>query len=234
MISNKKSGRIIGTLFLLTILIGIGSLNLRGLSTSLVESPTFLNDIFENSVMMKIAILLDIISGLISVGIAVILFPIIKHYNQGFALWYFGLYVTYFGLILVSNINHLSLLSLSEQFVNTNSPDIDNFNMLGLLQIESYFSVHFFSLIIFSLAAAVLYYFLYRTKLLPRFLCIWGILAVTIVFASTWLQIFDYDVNFIVYAQNGLFMLFFTIWLLVKGFNSSSLVFRTMQTDNDL
>jgi len=136
-------------------------------------------------------------------------------------------------LFLVSNIDHLSLLSLSEQFVNAKSPDIDNFNMLGLLQIESYFSVHFFSLIIFSLAAAVLYYFLYRTKLLPGFLCIWGFLAVSIVFASTWLQIFDYDVNFIVYAQNGLFMLFFTIWLLVKGFNSSSIVFPTTQTNDN-
>jgi hypothetical protein len=233
MISNKKSGRIVGALFLLTILIGIGSLNLRGLSTSLSESPTFLNDIFENTAMMKIAMLLDIIAGLISVGTAIVLFPIIKKYKQGFALWYFGLYVSYFGLILLSNLNHLSLLSLSEQFVNTKNPDFDYFNILGLLQIESYFSVHFFSLIIFSLAAVVLYYFLYKTMLLPRFLCIWGILAATIVFASTWLQIFDYDVNFIVYAQNGIFMLFFTIWLLVKGFNSSSLVFPTVETVNN-
>lgn len=233
MISHKKLGRIIGVLFLLTILVGIGSLNLRGLSTSLAESPTFLSDVFVNSFMMKIGILLDILAALISVGIAVTLFPFIKRYNEGLALWYFGLYVTYFTLILVSNIDHLSLLSLSEQFVNAKSPDINNFNMSGLLQIESYFSVHFLSLIIFSIAAAILYYFLYRTKLLPGFLCIWGFLAVSIVFASTWLQIFDYDVNFIVYAQNGLFMLFFTIWLLVKGFNSSSIVFPTTQINDN-
>jgi len=99
MISHKKLGRIIGVLFLLTILVGIGSLNLRGLSTSLAESPTFLNDVFENSFMMKIGILLDILAALISVGIAVTLFPFIKRYNQGLALWYFGLYVTYFTLI---------------------------------------------------------------------------------------------------------------------------------------
>ncbi len=231
MISHKKSGRIIGILFLLTMLIGIGSLNLRGLSTSLAESPTFLNDVFENSLLMKIAVLLDVLAASISVSIAVIMFPIIKQYNQGLALWYFGLYVMYFSVIIVSNIDHLSLLSLSEQFVNAKSSDAGNFNMLGLLQIESYYSGHFLSLIIFSAAAAILYYFLYRTMLLPRFLCIWGILAVTIVFTSTWLQIFGFDVHFIVYAQNGLFMLFFTIWLLVKGFNSSTILFPTTETD---
>ena len=231
MISHKKSGRIIGVLFLLTMLIGIVGMNLRGLSTSLAESPTFLNDVFENSFMMKTAVLLDILAASISLIIAVILFPIIKHYSQGLALSYFGLYITYFVVIIVSNIDHLSLLSLSKQFVKTKSPDTANFNMLGLFQIESYYSSHFLSLIILSVALAILYYFLYQTKLLPRFLCIWGILAVTIVFTSTWLQIFDYDVNFIVYAQNGLFMLFFTIWLLVKGFNSSTIFFPTKQTD---
>ncbi len=231
MISHKKSGRIIGVLFLLTMLIGIVGMNLRGLSTSLAVSPTFLNDVFENSFMMKTAVLLDILAASISLIIAVILFPIIKNYSQGLALSYFGLYITYFVVIIVSNIDHLSLLSLSKQFVKTKSPDTANFNMLGLFQIESYYSSHFLSLIILSVALAILYYFLYQTKLLPRFLCIWGILAVTIVFTSTWLQIFDYDVNFIVYAQNGLFMLFFTIWLLVKGFNSSTIFFPTKQTD---
>jgi len=231
MISHIKSGRIIGVLFLLTMLIGIVGMNLRGLSTSLAESPTFLSDIFENSFMMKTAVLLDIIAASISLSIAVILFPIIKHYSQGLALSYFGLYVTYFVVILVSNIDHLSLLSLSEQFVKTKSLDAGIFNMLGLLQIESYYSSHFLSLIIFSAALAILYYFLYQTKLLPRFLCVWGILAVTIVFTATWLQIFGYDVHFIVYAQNGLFMLFFTIWLLVRGFNASTIFFRTKQPD---
>lgn len=233
MTSHKTFGRIIGALFLLTIILGACSLNLRGLSTSLAESPTFLNEVFENSLAMKIGILFDILASLVSTGIAIILFPIIKRYNQGLALWYFGLYVAFFSLILSSNINHLSLISLSEKFVKTESPDIDNFNMIGLIQIESYFSAHFLSLIIFSLAAAVLYFFLYKTKLLPRFLCVWGMLAVTIVFTSTWLQIFDYEVDFIVYAQNGVFMLFFIIWLLVKGFNSSSLVFPITQTGND-
>lgn len=50
---------------------------MRGLSTSLIESQTFLKDVFENSMQMKFAVILDILAGLVAIYITIILYELI-------------------------------------------------------------------------------------------------------------------------------------------------------------
>jgi len=219
--SNKKLGRTVGLLFLAIMVAGPVSLYLRGLSTSMFESANFYNDISANALQMRLSVFLDILAAILSVGIAVLLYPVIKERFNKLALWYLGLYITYLGVIFVSDIDRLSLISLSENL--TASSDPGNWNKLGLVLMKSSLQAHFISLIIYSSASMLLYYFLFVTKMVPMFLAAWGIVAVMIVFVVTWLQIFGVDISFVFYAQNGAFILVFTIWLLVKGFAESSI-----------
>jgi len=219
--NKKKLGRTVGLLFLIIIVVGASSLNLRGLSTSMFESATFYNDISTNAFQMRLSIFLDILAAILSVGIAVLLYPIMKDHNNRLALWYLGLYITYLGVIFVSDIDRLSLISLSEDL--TASSDPGNWNKLGLVLMKSYIQGHFLSLIIYSAASMLLYYLLFVTKMIPRLLAGWGILAVAIVHMATWVQVFGVSVSFNFYLQNGVFMIVFTVWLLVKGFSDSSL-----------
>lgn len=221
--SIKKTGQIVGLLFLVLFVTGATGNHLRGLSISLIESQNFLNEVFENSIETKIAILLDLIANAIGVGIAIIVFPILKQYNKNIGYWYFGLWITGFIITIVSNISHLSLVSLSQEFIKAEMPDIDYFETLGVLKVEEYYWAHFLILIIFSSGALLFYYTLFKTKLIPRFLSVWSFLAVSIVFIVSWLQIFDYSVNFIFYGQNGIHLLFLSCWLAIKGFNSSTM-----------
>ncbi len=221
--SIKKTGQIVGLLFLVLFVTGATGNHLRGLSISLIESQNFLNEVFENSIETKIAILLDLIANAIGVGIAIIVFPILKQYNKNIGYWYFGLWITGFIITIVSNISHLSLVSLSQEFIKAEMPDIGYFETLGALKVEEYYWAHFLILIIFSSGALLFYYTLFKTKLIPRFLSVWSFLAVSIVFIVSWLQIFDYSVNFIFYGQNGIHLLFLSCWLAIKGFNSSTM-----------
>ncbi len=221
MTTNKKLGRTVGLLYLIIIIVGASSLNLRGLSTSMFESAAFYNDISSNEFQMRLSIFLDILAAILSVGIAVLLFPIMKKYNNKMALWYLGLYFTYLAVIFISDIDRLSLISLSENL--TASSDPDNWNKLGLVLMQSYIQAHFISLIIYSAASILLYYLFFKTKMIPRPLAGWGILAVAIVHVVTWVQIFGISVRFDFYLQNGVFMLVFTGWLLAKGFSDSSI-----------
>ncbi|WP_109852015.1 DUF4386 domain-containing protein [Aquimarina sp. AU58] len=220
--SIKKTGQIVGILFLVLFVTGAIGNHLRGLSTSLIESQNFLNEVFENSIQMKIAMLLDLVANAIGVGIAIVLFPILKQYNKSIGYWYFGLWITGFILTIVSNISHLSLVSLSQEFIKVGAPDVGYFETLGILKVEEYYWTHFLILIIFSSGALLFYYTLFKTRLIPRFLSVWSFLAVSIVFIVSWLQIFDYSVNFIFYGQNGIHLLFLSCWLTIKGFNSST------------
>lgn len=219
--TNKTRGRVVGVLFLLLVILGSTSLDFRGLSTSLTESEGFLKTVLENSFDMRLAILLDFLAAAIWVGIFIVIYPVLKKQLRSMSLWYlgFGFLVIYFGIIITSNISHLSLIALSQEFSNASNADVDHFRILGKLKVKDYYSAHFFGLITYSMGAAALFYALFKSKLVPQFLSAWGMLAMTVVFTATWFQIFGQKVSFNFYLQNGVHILFFTIWLLVKGFS---------------
>lgn len=226
MSSHRKTARIVGLLFLLLLITGISGIILRDLSPSL-------KDVFENSTQIKISILFDLIASTVAVGIAVLLFPILKKFNYNIALWYFGFSIVGFATIVVSNVSVFSLLTLSEEYVKLGSPDTDYFQTLGVLKLGEYFGAHFMGLIIHTFGASMFYYLLFQSKLLPRFLSVWGLIAITLVLSATLLQIFDRSVSMILYLPNGLLQILIGIWLIVKGFNSSAIVSQSKKIELD-
>lgn len=222
MSSHRKTARIVGLLFLLLLITGISGIILRELSPSL-------KDVFENSTQIKISILFDLIASTVAVGIAVLLFPILKIFNYNIALWYFGFSIVGFATIVVSNVSVFSLLTLSEEYVKLGSPDTDYFQTLGVLKLGEYFGAHFMGLIIHTFGASMFYYLLFQSKLLPRFLSVWGLIAITLVLSATLLQIFDRSVSMILYLPNGLLQILIGIWLIIKGFNSSAIVSQSQK-----
>ena len=226
MSSHRKTARIVGLLFLLLLITGISGIILRELSPSL-------KDVFENSTQIKISILFDLIASTVAVGIAVLLFPILKKFNYNIALWYFGFSIVGFATIVVSNVSVFSLLTLSEEYVKLGSPDTDYFQTLGILKLGEYFGAHFMGLIIHTFGASMFYYLLFQSKLLPRFLSVWGLIAITLVLSATLLQIFDRSVSMILYLPNGLLQILIGIWLIVKGFNSSAIISQSKKTELD-
>jgi len=226
MSSHRKTARIVGLLFLLLLITGISGIILRDLSPSL-------KDVFENSTQIKISILFDLIASTVAVGIAVLLFPILRNFNYNIALWYFGFSIVGFATIVVSNVSVFSLLTLSEEYVKLGSPDTDYFQTLGVLKLGEYFGAHFMGLIIHTFGASMFYYLLFQSKLLPRFLSVWGLIAITLVLSATLLQIFDRSVSMILYLPNGLLQILIGIWLIVKGFNSSAIVSQSKKIELD-
>lgn len=224
MYSNKKTGKVVGILFLLMFITGATGTSLRGLSMSLIASQIFFIEVLENSIQMKIAILLDLIASGLGVCIGITLFSTLKQYSKNIAIGYVSLWFVGLTITVMSNITHLSFISLCQEFAKGGVLDENYFRILGILKVEEYYWAHFLILITFSLGASVLYYTLFKTKLIPRFLSVWGLIAVMLVFSASVLQIFEYTVSFIFYAQNGLNLLFFSIWLIVKGFNSSTII----------
>ena len=189
-----------------------------GLSTSMVNAPDFLSQILESALEMRISVFLDVLASVLWVIAAAILFPLIKKFNDKLALVFFGVWITYFAITIFSDISHLSLLSLSQDFVNAQIPDAAYFKIAGGLKIKDYFWAHFFGIMFYAAAAFMFYYFLFRNRLVPRFLSAWGMVAISIVFLACWLNIFDFNVSFLFFGQNGLHMIILMGWLIAKGF----------------
>jgi hypothetical protein len=68
---------------------------------------------------------------------------------------------------------------------------------------------------------------LYRTKLIPRFISVWGLVGAITVLTTTMLDIFALSVGPAIGLVLGLPMLlnelFLGVWLIIKGFNPSAI-----------
>jgi hypothetical protein len=78
------------------------------------------------------------------------------------------------------------------------------------------------------LGALLFYPMLYRSKLTPRFISVWGVIGALTVLTTTMLDIFALEVGPVIGLILGLPMLlnelFLGGWLIIRGFNPSAVV----------
>jgi len=88
------------------------------------------------------------------------------------------------------------------------------------------------ALMVFYCFGGFLFYNLfYRSNDTPRLLSVWGMAAVTLGFIGTLLEIFQFEVPLYVFLPILPFELTIGIWLVVKGFHSSSTISKPANTD---
>jgi hypothetical protein len=80
--------------------------------------------------------------------------------------------------------------------------------------------------IAFGLSALMFYYMMFQLQLIPRWLSIWGLIGATAVLANTVFDMFALSV-----PNLGVLMLLneltLAVWLIVKGFNTSSILLHS-------
>jgi hypothetical protein len=162
--SNRKTAIIVGVLFLIaTIIIIIGGV----FSLSIYETD-YLTAVSANENQVVLGALLEIIAAAAIVGIPIAMFPILKEYNEGLALGYVGARIFEGLTIFLNTIVLLSILALSQQFVNTVTPDASYFQTSGALLLASRARISILVDFPFPLGALIFNYLLYKTKLTPR------------------------------------------------------------------
>ncbi len=217
---TKNTGRIVGFLFLLATIAGGWGTSIRGLSGARDNIIAFLNSVAENASQMKLAIGLDMLGSGIGVLIAIYLYPIIKKYSARLAIAYVGIGLVNFTIITISNVIHWSLISVGANYADTTASDAPHFATLAIIHYEGYYFAHFLLLMCYAIGGSVLYYSLFKIKLIPLWLAVWGLLASSIVFAGGALQLAEIPVSFYLFIQNGVFILTFIGYLLAMGFRT--------------
>jgi hypothetical protein len=69
-----------------------------------------------------------------------------------------------------------------------------------------------------GLGAVFLCLLLFRTRLIPRFLSIWGLVGYAILMAGTIAEIFGIHIGVMLSIPGGVFEVGLGFWLIIKGF----------------
>ncbi len=225
--SNRKTAIIVGVLFIIAT---VTSSLYYVIVTPILDAPDYLVKVSENANQVIIGVLLYLIDNAAVVAIPIILFPILKKHNEALALGYVGSRIIESVTLIVGHISLLSLLTLSQEYVQAAAPDASHFQALGALLLAVIdrallLGVEF----VFALTALILNYLLYRSKLVPRFISVWGLIGATLLLASGFSVMFGLSpsptsaISMLLSIPISVQEMVFAIWLIVKGFNPAAI-----------
>ena len=221
--SYRKTAIIVGVLFIIATVASILTIAILG---STLETPLNHITIIENEYQIDLTVLLWLILAVSVTGIGVMMYPILKKYNEGLALGYIGFRLTESICIIISTITLLSILTLSQDYAS-GTLDTTNYQPMGLLLLAlQNWSFEIGTLVFLGLGGLFLYYPLYELKLVPRILSIWGIIGAACVILYGVLSVFGLTADSITLnllaAPIAIQEMVFAVWLIVKGFFSIS------------
>ncbi len=215
MSSNRKIGRLAGVCLLVMVGSGIPGVLFRNIGSAYLKNPELLQSLVENSMEIRLSIFLSFVAGISGVLFSIVIHQFIKPYSSFAAKVILTLSIVHISVSFVGDIFHYTLL---ESVHFTEKSDGIDILPIASLSIYGYFGAHFISLIIYSGTFVFMHSQFLRFRLLPIWFASWGMIAAGLVFIATWLQVFDQSVSFHFYNQNGLFMIAFTIYMLIMGF----------------
>jgi len=235
--SPRKTAIIVGVLFILALVLFLIG---QALYEPILSSPDYLDNAYPNRVIVIIGILLEFISALTVIFIPILLYPIIKKHSEVLALGYVSFRLFEAVLLSLAQIYKLSLVKLSQDYLNGGGVDALYFQNTGnSIQSVIYWVDHggLIYLVAFSIGASILYSALYKSKLIPRWLSIWGLIGAVAIFAGSIIATFDISLVFAMLSVIPIALQeqVMAIWFIFRGFNSSAIAPMPAITDiNDI
>lgn len=219
---RNKTSSLVGILFLTAMaasLIGGSMIN------PILSSSNDFTSLSEDKILLLIGVILELINGIAVVGIAALMYPMFKKYSESMAIGYLGFRIVESIFCCMIVISPLSLIHLSQEYTKAGISDATFLQASGALSIAERSALNDMLIpVFFGLGALLFYCLLYKLKLLPRFISIWGIVGAILILAMNLLLQFQGDsLNAILLAGMAFPMIlneiFLGIWLIIKGFN---------------
>lgn len=223
--STRKTAIIVGVLFISAT---VTSSLYYVIVTPILNAPDYLVKFTENANQVIIGVLFYLIDCAAVVAIPIMLYPIFKKYNERLALGYVGTRIIESVTLIVGHMSPLSILTLSREYVQTAVTDVPQFQASGTLLLAVHDWTHLIGVeIVFSISALILNYLLYKSKLVPRFVSVWGFIGAILLLAFGLLHMFGFSpisaISMIFTLPIAINEMVLAIWLIAKGFNPSAI-----------
>jgi Domain of unknown function (DUF4386) len=232
MTTQRKTAIVVGVLYFVGTVAGILSLVFTG---PIQSSQDYLVSLPGHEHQLIVGAFFVLVMGLALAMVPVMMFPILKKYNEALALGYVvfrgGLEaVSYLAIV----ISWLLLLPLRQVYLQAGVSGASQFQALGSFLLAAK-EIGYLTTIVFCLGALMFYTLLYQSRLVPRWLSGWGLMATLPYLLTGLLAMFAaltplsplYIASKLPLALQEMVL---AVWLIVKGFNSSALTLESAKT----
>jgi hypothetical protein len=160
------------------------------------------------------------------------MFPILKQHSERIALGYFGARIMDAVFIAVMVLLLLLQIPLGSEYLKAAAPDAFYLQTLSAVSVQASQYAYQMGMMTLGIAGVMLCTTLYRTKLVPRWLAVWGLVGYTIIFGGMVSEMMGSSLGLASSIPGGLWEMFIGVWLIVKGFSSSAFDSQPTKTSN--
>ena len=223
--NERRNAVVIGVLFLIALILNLIATEIF---KPILNIPNYLAAVYPNKNLVIIGNLLNFICAIAMIFIPISLFPAAKKQNKNLAIGYIVFRALEGILFIYMVVKTLTFISLSKAYLDAGTQAASYLKSLGdSINTELHWTMVIY-IIVFTLGGITFYSLLYKSKLIPRFLSIWGFVAVVFLLSGAMLGLFSLGIFNHMPLMEG--MVYFappialneltlSIWLIVKGFD---------------
>ena len=222
----QRTAKVAGILFILATAAGLAGTGVLG---SALDAPDFLSQISAEGNRILVSALLSFVAACGSAGIAIALYPVLRKFNEGLALASVGFRLIEAVFYTVGTLCLLSIFALSQESAGVSGDAAIYIETLGRLLLTAKDLAGFvLGVMAFCIGGGLYYVVFYRSRLIPRWLSVWGLIALALLFSAVLITLFDgepYSVsgNLVFLASPiALQEMVLAVWLIAKGFNQGA------------
>jgi hypothetical protein len=217
----RTTAILVGALYIMGTVAGVLSVVF---TSSILDNPDYLQQVAANQNQIILGALLVLTMGLSLALVPVVIFPVLKKHNEVLALGYLifrGALETV--VYIAMAISWLFLLMVSQEYAKAGAPVASFFQTLGVVLLKGNDSISTILIFVFGLGALMLYAAFYQSRLIPRWISVWGLIAILLHLATGFLILFNLTSSFstldsIMNLPIFLQEMVMAVWLIAKGF----------------
>ena len=221
--AHRTTARVVGLCFLAAM---AGSLIGGGLLETILSAPDYLLAAAEHETQLIVGVLLELVNATAVLAIGFLMFPVLKKHNEQLAVGYLAIRSVEAVVCSIIVIGPLALLTLSREYGQAGAAEAAYLQAAGALGIAERARVAGLLIpLFFSLGAMLFYTLLYRSRLLPRFISVWGFIGAALILIINIANLgaeLGLGVTLVFVLPIILNEIFLGIWLIVRGFNPSA------------
>jgi hypothetical protein len=227
--TNRKTAVITGVIFI----IATGALFPAAALTPGLTGTDYLTQFSAHPNQVAAGAFAYLVAALASVGIAIAMYPVMKGSNAGLALGSVVFRALEAAFYMVEVAILLSLLTLGQQFTTAGAADRTLLQAIGNSLVSVREHAALVAVFAFCLGAFMYYYLFFQSRLIPRWLSGFGIVAIILMMVACVLALFSGNLitSYITLAAPiALQEMVLAVWLIVKGFNQTAIASLSAKT----
>ncbi len=193
----------------------------QSMISGLINQSLTPDSLWDHRTTFAIGALFMLMNSFIVVGIGILLFPVLEHYCKRTALLYLSTRMVEAVFLAISTLC-LLLIVFAGKTARENPEAASIFQTLADYSLNGNFISYQIGMLTLGIGSLFFCYALFKFRLVPRWLSIWGIAGYAVLAFGCAAELFGLEIGVLLSAPGGLFEVIFAIWLIVKGFRLPS------------